>query len=391
MKTQLSNPFVIGKYVSPEYFCDRVVESAELLDAMQGRRNTAIISPRRMGKTGLIEHCFNMKEIKSNYNTFFIDIYATGSLKEFVFILGKQIFETNKSKGKKVLDRFFNTISSLRPALKLDHYTGMPVFDIGVGDIRQPEYSLEQIFEWLESADKPCIVAIDEFQQIAGYPEKNMEAILRTHIQRCKNTTFIFAGSQRHMMNNIFFSASRPFYQSVSPLSLEAISPFEYTLFVLAHFKDAGKIIPKDIVERIYALFEGHTWYIQNMFYRLFSMVGKGETVTAELADQCLHTTVNSYAKIFQGVISMLSERQRELLYAVAKEGKATAITSGDFVKRHALTSASSAQAATKQLLEKDIITRDGNEYMIYDRFMGLWLSEVYGTGYSLYNNNIMA
>lgn len=384
MERQLRNPFVISGYISPEYFCDRAAESRELIAAMLNGRNMAVISPRRMGKTGLIEHCFRNTEIEREYNAFFVDIYATGNLKEFVFFFGKQIFEAHKSKGEKFLDKFFQTVSSLRPAFKLDPVTGAPSFEIGIGEIRQPEYSLEQIFAWLESADKPCIVAIDEFQQITKYPEKNIEAILRTHIQRCKNTTFVFAGSQRHMMQNIFFSASRPFYQSVSLLYLEAIELNEYISFVGRHFSKAGKTIPEEVIGRIYALFEGHTWYLQNIFHRLFTGVEPGEEVTLAMADQSLRATVDSYKKLFQETINLLSERQREMLYAVAKDGRATEISSGAFVSRHALVSPSSAQTAARQLLEKEILTKEDNAYMVYDRFMGLWLSEVYGMGYNL-------
>jgi AAA+ ATPase superfamily predicted ATPase len=384
MKKQFRNPFVISGYVSPEYFCDREAESKELLTAMLNGRNMALISPRRMGKTGLVEHCFHNEEVKREFNAFFVDIYATGNLKEFVFIFGKQIFEANKSKGEKFLNRFFSVVSSLRPAFKLDPVTGAPSFEIGVGDIRQPEYSLEQIFAWLESADKPCIVAIDEFQQITKYPEKNIEAILRTHIQRCKNTTFIFAGSQRHMMQNIFFSASRPFYQSVSLLYLDAIVPDEYVSFVQRHFKKADKTVSKEVICRIYDIFEGHTWYIQNIFHRLFTTIEKGEEVTLAIADECLRSTVNSYKHLFQETINLLPERQRELLYAIGKERKTTEITSAQFIGRNALLSASSVQTAARQLLDKEILTKEDNSYMVYDRFMGLWLSEVYGLGYSL-------
>lgn len=125
-----------------------------------------------MGKTGLIEHCFHQKEIAQGYYTFFVDIYATGSLKELVFMLGKHIFDTLKPKGRKFVEGFFAAIGSLRPAFKLDAVSGEPVFDIGIGEIRKPEVSLEELFAYLEAADKPCLVAIDEFQQIARYPEK---------------------------------------------------------------------------------------------------------------------------------------------------------------------------------------------------------------------------
>ena len=118
------NPFIVSGYVSADYFCDRKAETAELTGALVNGRNIVIVSPRRMGKTGLIEHCFHQKEIAQGYYTFFVDIYATGSLKELVFMLGKHIFDTLKPKGRKFVEGFFAAIGSLRPAFKLDAVSG---------------------------------------------------------------------------------------------------------------------------------------------------------------------------------------------------------------------------------------------------------------------------
>lgn len=383
MKT-VRNPFLVSGYVSANYFCDREAETEELTKALVNGRNTVIVSPRRMGKTGLIEHCFHQKGIAQGYHTFFVDIYATGSLKELVFILGKHIFDTLKPKGKKFVEGFFAAIGSLRPAFKLDAVTGEPVFDIGIGEIRRPEASLEELFAYLESADKPCLVAIDEFQQIARYPEKNVEAILRTHIQKCTNTTFVFAGSQRHMMQNIFFSASRPFYQSASFLNLAPIGEEPYRRFVQRHFRQAGKRISDEIIARIYRLFEGHTWYMQTLLNRLYEQTDKGEEITLAEADAVLHATIDAQQTVYQNMIAMLSERQKELLFAVGKEGRASEITSADFIARHGLYSSSSVQSAARQLLDKEFVTKDGNVYRVYDRFFGLWIAQTYGTGYNL-------
>ena len=262
--------------------------------------------------------------------------------------------------------------------------SGQPVFDIGIGDIKQPELSLEEIFMYLERADKRCIVAIDEFQQIAKYPEKNVEAMLRTCIQRCKNANFVFSGSQRHMMQNMFFSASRPFYQSASLLNLEAIRPERYKEFVYHHFREAGKKITEECITRVYNLLEGHTWYMQMLFNRFYEQVEAGEEMTVNLADQILHLTVEANKTVYQSMVAMLPERQKEVLFAIAKEGKAMEITSTQFVKRHGLHSPSSVQSAIKQLLEREFITKDGGVYHVYDRFFGFWLAEAYGTGYKL-------
>jgi len=381
---ETTNPFITSGYVSDDYFCDREKESKEVIKTITNGNNLAIISPRRMGKTGLILHCFHQPEISQHYHCFFIDIYATNNLKEFVFKLGKEIFETLKPNGTKFIDGFFSMISSLRPAFKIDSITGAPTFDIGIGEISEPAFSLEQIFKYLEAADKPCLVAIDEFQQIANYSENNIEAVLRTHIQHCKNSSFIFAGSQRHIMQNIFFSSSRPFYQSVSLLTLKAIDEKVYSDFVQQHFCNDNKFIPKELVSTVYRIFEGHTWYIQNVFNELYSRIAQGETCSMELVEESVKYRIAMYEPLFQSTLSLLSERQKEILYAIAKEGKAISVTSAAFIRKHGLLSSSSVQTAIKQLLEKEIITSENNVYQVYDRFFGLWLTTVFGTGYRI-------
>jgi len=380
----MNNPFLVNGYVSATYFCDRETEAAELIRKTTNGNNLVLISPRRMGKTGLINHCFFNPNIRKKYHTFYVDIYATGNMKEFVFRFGKIIFETLKPKGKKFVENFFTTISSLRPAFKIDEITGAPVFDIGIGDIRAAEYTLEEIFNYLESAGKQCIVAIDEFQQIEKYPEKNIEAVLRTYVQRSKNVVFIFAGSRRRIMHNIFFSSSRPFYQSAALLNLEAIDKEKYTAFVIKHFSEAHKKISPELVEKIYDLFEGYTWYLQTIFNEIFSLMDKGADCTLKDLQTAINNRIASYETLFFTTISLLTARQKELLYAIAKEGKASNITSGDFVKKHSLFSQSSVQTSAKLLLDKEIITSENNVYQVYDRFFGLWLKTVFGTGYRL-------
>ena len=381
---KITNPFLTGGYVSPEYFCDRENESASLVRNISNGNNVVLISPRRMGKTGLIEHCFHFPEIAENNYTFFVDIYSTGSLREFIYLLGRQIFEVLKPKGRTFIDNFFQVISSLRPAFKLDSTTGEPIFDIGLGEIKELNFSLEEIFNYLEQADKPCIIAIDEFQQIANYPEKNVEALLRTHIQHAKNSTFIFAGSQRHLLENIFFSSSRPFYQSVQPLHLEAISFESYKDFVIEKFNAADKVIALEFIEIVYQMLDGHTWYLQNIMNEIFGLLKPNEEVNMDILKQAFSNKLINLQPLFQTTLSLLTERQKELLIAISKEGKATAVLSGAFIKRHALHSSSSVQTSLKQLLDKEIITFENKSYSVYDRFFGLWLKTQYGIGYRL-------
>ena len=224
------NPFIVTGRIEPEYFCDRVEESARLVRSLTNGNNMVIISPRRMGKTGLIRFCYDKPEIRDEYYTFFIDILHTSSLREFTYLLGREIYEMLLPRSRKMATLFLRTIKSISGKFGFDPLTGLPTFNVELGDIERPEYTLEEIFSYLTLADKPCIVAIDEFQQVAKYPEKNIEALLRTHIQKIRNSNFIFAGSERHMMQEMFLSASRPFYHSADMLELRAIAREIYCL-----------------------------------------------------------------------------------------------------------------------------------------------------------------
>ncbi|WP_278671833.1 AAA family ATPase [Alistipes indistinctus] len=373
----LINPFVTSGYVSSEYFCDREQETERLIREVTNGNNVALISTRRMGKTGLIQHCFHQPEIKDNHYVFFVDIYASKSLRDFVYALSREILEGLKPFGRKTIERFWNSLKSLQAGITFDP-VGNPSFNVQLGDIRSSEATLEEIFRYLEQADKPCIVAIDEFQQIASYPEKNVEAILRTHIQHCVNTHFIFAGSQRHVMGNIFSSASRPFYQSVSMMKLDKIDEQKYTDFAVAQFARYKKKIEPEVVKDIYDRFDGITWYIQKMLNMLFSLTPAGETCTKEIIPEALKGVIASYHYTFEETLFRLPERQKELLIAITKEGEAKSVTSGRFVNKYSLASSSSVQSALKGLLEKDFITYEHGVYRTYDRFFCIWLTENY-------------
>lgn len=375
--TRVNNPFITSGYISADYFCDREAESKQLIREIVNGNNLAIISTRRMGKTGLIQHCFHSKELSKEYYTFFVDIYATKSLRDFIFSLSKVILESLKPFGKKAVEIFINSVLSLQAGISYD-FTGTPSFNIQLGDIQNSMATLEEIFKYLAKADKPCIVAVDEFQQITNYSEKNVEALLRTHIQHCNNAQFIFAGSQRHTMGNMFLSASRPFYQSVSMMHLESIAIEKYIDFARNHFKKADRRITPETIRIVYDRFDGVTWYVQKTLNVLFAFTPVGATCDESMVEPAIASVVDSYRFNYQETLFRLPERQKELLVAIAKEGNAKSITSGEFVKRYSLTSPSSVQAAVKGLLEKDFITLFNGSYSIYDKLFEIWLRESY-------------
>lgn len=266
----------------------------------------------------------------------------------------------------------------MRVGFKLDGVTGEPTFDLGLGDIKTPDVTLDEIFAFMESADKPCLVAIDEFQQIAEYSEKGIEAALRSKIQQCKNTSFIFAGSKRHVMSMMFNSPKKPFYQSAISMGLDPIPEDTYVEFATRLFERYGKTVDASAVRTVYKTFEGVTWFVQMVMNELYAITPFGGHCTEKDVPEAIHNIVLSQEVQYKEILSMVPPKQKQVLQAIAKEGRANGITSAQFIRKYQLPSASSIQSAVKGLIEKEILTQEDGSYRIYDYFLSYWIAKVY-------------
>lgn len=369
----MTNPFVTNGYAGAEYFCDRVRETADLRELLLNENNVALISPRRLGKTDLIWHVFDDEKIRRSHHCFVVDIYATKNLTDFVNVLGKAVLDELRPKGRRAWERFLSVVSSLRSEISFD-MNGNPAWNVGLGAISNPATSLDEIFTYLDKADRPCLVAIDEFQQICRYGDDTVEATIRTYVQRCTNAHFIFSGSHRHMMNGMFTSPSRPFYQSVTIMNLQPLDRDVYTDFCVGKFEAAGKRLDRDVVPALYDRFDAVTSYMHRILNVLFSKTEAGAACTVSMVDEAIDYILRLSSDTYESLYYQMPEKQRAVFLAIAREGKAEALTSGAFVRRHKLNSVSSVSSALRGLLEKDFITQDGNRYSLYDQFFGLWL-----------------
>ena len=376
MRTQV-NPFVISGYEGARYFCDRVQELTALEREIANGCNVALVATRRMGKSGLIQHYFSQPTIQEQYYTFFIDIYDTRSLRELLHKLSREILIRLKPYGARAIQRFWDTMRSLQPGISFSPL-GEPSFNVQIGDIQEGDATLDEIFRYLELADKPCIVAIDEFQQINTFPESNIEAKLRTYVQQCHNAQFIFSGSQRHTMSAMFMNASRPFYQSVSVMHLDNIDVKVYDTFAKALFAEGNRTLADGVTEAVYAISNGVTWYTQKLFNTLYSGTPEGATCQVKDVQDALDYIIKTQAYSYEEILFRLPEKQKMVLIALAKNGPSKAVTSSAFIKKYSLQSASTVQSALRGLLEKDFVTLEQGIYTVYDLFMAIWLQRNY-------------
>lgn len=368
-----NNPFLITGYHSPAYFCDREHETDTMINALHNNRNVTLIAPRRMGKTGLIKHVFyQLQEQQPDVIALYLDIYSTQNLRDFVRLLASTVLGQLDTAPQKALSRVGQFLKSCRFALTFDEFTGVPKVTLDMAPSAE-EATLKELFEYLQSSDKRCYIAIDEFQQVAEYPKKGVEALLRSYIQFLPNVHFVFAGSKQHVMQEMFLSAKRPFYQSTQILSIESIDRATYLLFAANYFKEQGRRLDEDTFYYLYDLFDGYTWYVQVVLNRLY---GYHEQMEAKLVNRAVEEVIAESTYPYESLLAAYSASHVKLLKAVAKAKCVKEINSGEFISTYNLKAASSVNSALKKLIHNELIYRTAEGYVVYDRFMSIWLRQ---------------
>lgn len=368
-----NNPFLISGYHSPEFFCNRETEKNRMIEALYNARNITLISPRRMGKTGLIRHLFyNLKKENSDIVTFYMDIFSTQSLSDFVTLFANTVLGQLDTIPQKAMSRVSSFIKSCRPVMTFDEFNGMPKFMVDIIPTTE-KVTLKEIFDYLASSEKQCYIAIDEFQQITEYPEKGVEALLRSYIQFLPNVNFIFSGSKKHIMQEMFTSANKPFYQSTQILNIGAIDIEDYANFAIRHFSNAGKNLTTEMFHKIYRKFEGHTWYIQSVLNRLYGYTSEIYEFTIDYA---INQIISEFEYTYNDLLKAYPKTSVSLLKAVAREGCVKELFNGDFISKHKLRAASSVSYSVKKLIDKELLYESDNGYIVYDRFMAEWLRQ---------------
>lgn len=369
------NPFIINTYQGKEYFCDREHNIESLINNIKNELNTTLISIRRIGKTGLIKHLFQHLEENFGYHCLFIDLFASQNLNDFTNQLANEIskkFPNKASIGK----RFLNNIKQLRPLIQFDALTGEP--SISFDALKQNEIpkTIQQLLLFLEQQNIPIIIAFDEFQQINEYPEKNTEALLRTIIQEVKNIRFIFSGSKKHILTEIFGNSKRPFYASTQVEYLDFIPTDKYQAFIKHHFQKNNRTIQDEDIDFILDWTNKHTYFVQMVCNRLYA-TGKRKIKHNDIVEVC-YKILKDQEVFFYQYRNLLSPQQWNVLKAISKEEKVYQITGKEFLTKYKFSNASAVKRCVASLLEKEMIyqetDKNGTFLRTYDVFLQKWM-----------------
>ncbi len=373
------NPFVIKSYESKEFFCDREEELQLMLQNCINKTDMTLVSRRRMGKTGLVFRLFDeLNSVHPEIFTVYLDIFISRNLDDFIKLFAEAAVKAFPTKTK-IGERLMNFIKSLRPQVTYDSITGEPQFQIAYHNESEKEYTLRSLFELLTSQNVHIVFAIDEFQQIREYPEQNMEAMLRTYMQRCNNVTFIFSGSRKHLMTDIFTNARKPFYSSTSFVSIDKISATSYSDFICKQFSAHKRKITDDAVNFILEWTQRHTYYTQFLCHTIYAN-GQKNIDIPEVKKAC-GQVLKQREPVYLQYRKMLTDKQWDFLIAVAKEGSVRQITADDFLKRYKIGGASVSKRLVESLCEKELlnaeVSLDGIEYSVDDVFFSRWLENI--------------
>ena len=374
-KKKLINPFVYTGYVSPDYFCDRLEETEELISNMRNGRNTTLISPRRIGKTGLIKNVFyHINQDEKDTICIYIDIFSTKNQHDFVQLFGTAIVQHAMSFGQRTLKRLLKFFGAWRPVFSTDPLTGMPTVSISI-EPSQSEVTLKAIFDYLSQSKHQMFIAIDEFQQVMFYPETGTEAMLRSYIQFTPNVHFIFSGSKRHLMAQIFHSPERPFYQSTASMGLNPLHEEIYYDFAQRFFESKKGSISKEMFHLVYDQFSGITSHIQQLLSHLYER--EKHVCKEDQVNEAIAHIVSRSSMQYEGLVFFLTDNQLSLLKAIAKSGVVRSPQSREFISMYNLNSASSVKTALCTLADKGLVDQDSDGYRISDRFFQLWLKQM--------------
>ncbi|VAW16213.1 hypothetical protein MNBD_BACTEROID05-1096, partial [hydrothermal vent metagenome] len=357
----MQNPFAYGKEVSGENFWNREKEIKELCRDIVNGQNVIIFSQRRFGKTSLIKEVFNVCQRKGIL-TIYVDLYPVLAEEEFVCTYAKAVAETMLGTLEKQLKKVVGFFQKIQPSFSVGE-DGNMVCNVAINKqdfVPALEDVLASVERYAKSKNKKVAVCFDEFQQIGQFKTDRIEKIMRSIIQKQKNVAYIFMGSKKHLIFDMFNNSHRPFYRSGKSFPLEKIEGKKLCSFIKDKFINSKKDIQDELIEKIVDICEGHPYYIQYLCHITWEKVeDKKRVLRSDLLDS-LDLLLRREASTYEATWDLLTVKQRQVLKSLSKADVKEKIFSAGFLQKHNLGSASSLQRTLSSLIEKDLIDREG-------------------------------
>jgi len=365
------NPFRYGTVVDDPYFINRVKELAEVRQSLLSGQNLIIYSPRRYGKTSLIK-----KVLKSftaeGYHSVFIDFFRIHSREKFIEEYTKEVFK-NYPSWEKALKKVMTMVKAVQPVVTVNE-SGLPEFSMKFSRNQIPQ-AIEEVINLPEklAEEKRWIIVFDEFQEIERLNGESFEKELRASFQMHQNVSYVFMGSRKHLLTNIFTRKTRAFYNFGRLYKLDRIPEDELLVYLKKGFEKSGIKVDQGVYNGLISLAGNIPFYVQMLASVLWDRVAdKQEIVTSAIFDEAVETSLWHQSDYYMTLLQELTAYQQKVLHAIAKEN--TGIFTKDYADRFYLSAGSSTQRALKSLIEKDILNKQENAFYFEDPLFRLWL-----------------
>jgi AAA+ ATPase superfamily predicted ATPase len=372
----MANPFQYGNVVAGPAFCNRRTELRDLRKAIENGDKLFVYSERRLGKTSLVRSALDRLP-KRDFIAAYVDLWPTESEADFATSTAKALSMAAGATSKKILDTAKTLFSRLIPSVSVDD-DGKPVVSFGVASPRTSDLELDEVLrgpaKLAARQNRRVVVVFDEIQRILEYGDDLVERKLRSVTQHQADVCYLYLGSRKHLVQEMFLDRSRPLYRSAGHYPLGPIDTKHWTPFIGKRFRDARKKIDNATIAEICRLTEGHPFYTQHLCHVVWELTEPGETVTGDTLEDAVRVLLDREGYAYTMLWESLTANQRRFLRGLALESDVVKPFSAAFVQKYGLRTGSNAQRASQALVERDQIDPDNGTFVIVDRFFKLWI-----------------
>lgn len=368
-----SKPFIFGVATSGDNFTDREKETARLLSNFQHGVNTVLISPRRWGKTSLVQKVCRLTQ-SDKLKIVYLDIFSCRSDGDFYNAFAAAVLKQTSSKWDEWVENAKLFLSRISPRISLGPD---PMSDFSISlELNPKSDDIDEILQLPEKiAQKKginIVVCIDEFQQIAEFKDsKTFQKCLRSVWQLQKSVSYCLFGSKMHLMNELFEKKSLPFYKFGDAVYLPKISTSDWVEYICGRFEATGKHISKELAEKICRTVDNHSSYVQQLAWLVW--IQTKEVATDQNFEDAFQDIVDQNTPLFEKQTESLTTYQMNFLRAIVN-GVHKEFTTQEVLQKYQLGSSANVSTVKRALIKKELIETEKQQVIIPDPVMRIWL-----------------
>lgn len=368
-----NKPFIFGVATSGDNFTDREKETGRLLSNFRHGVNTVLISPRRWGKTSLVQKAYHLAQ-SDKLKIIYMDIFSCRSEHDFYDTFASAVIKQTSSKAEEWLDNIKLFLSRVSPRISIG---ADPMTDFSISlEMNPKSIDIDEILQLPEkiARKKNCniVICIDEFQQIAEFKDsKTFQKRLRSVWQLQKSVSYCLFGSKKHLMNELFEKKSLPFYKFGDSIYLKKIETKDWIDYICNRFEATGKQISKDLAEKICKMVDNHSSYVQQLAWLVWIHT---EIIATEndFLSAC-QDIIDQNTPLFEKQIESLTTYQMNFLRAII-DGVHSEFTTQEILHKYHLGSSANVSIIKRALVKKEIIEIEKHQVIIMDPVMAMWL-----------------